>query len=133
MDELKPFNISVISIEPGSFRTNVLSRESLTLPKNRIADYDGTPARQVMEMMQAQHGMQPGDIAKGCQAIIDTLAESGNAEGKKFPTRLVLGPDGYGIVKDKCEGTLKLLDEWKDISTQTNHEVSLAGVILKLQ
>lgn len=49
---------------------------------------------------------QQGDVVKGCRVIIDVLTQSGAAEGREIPFRLVLGADAYGAVKSKCESTI---------------------------
>ncbi|KAH6645575.1 retinol dehydrogenase 8 [Truncatella angustata] len=119
--ELKPWNISVISIEPGSFRTDFLAGGHLTLPKAPLKEYDGTPARQVIEYMGYFDGKQPGEVVKGSRIVVDVLTKSGSAVGREIPMRLALGPDAYDTIKGKCEQTMVLLDEWKVISTATNH------------
>jgi NAD(P)-dependent dehydrogenase (short-subunit alcohol dehydrogenase family) len=119
--ELKPWNISVISIEPGSFCTDFLAGGHLTLPKAPLKEYDGTPARQVIEYMGYFDGKQPGDVVKGSRIVVDVLTKSGSAVGREIPMRLALGPDAYDTIKGKCEQTMVLLDEWKVISTATNH------------
>lgn len=34
--------------------------------------------------------------------------------------RIALGADAYMIIKGKCEDTIKLLDEWKDVTSSTD-------------
>ena len=40
--------------------------------------------------------------------------------GRELPVRLVLGPDANKTIKGKCEETLNLLEEWKDLTTTTD-------------
>jgi NAD(P)-dependent dehydrogenase (short-subunit alcohol dehydrogenase family) len=120
--ELKPFGISVISIEPGYFRSNLLNPGHRNRARNLIADYDGTTARQYMEQLDTFDNKQPGDIAKGCSVIIDVLTQTGATAGRPIPLRLVLGADANAMVGDKCKSTLSLLDEWKDVTTSTDHD-----------
>lgn len=40
---------------------------------------------------------------------------------KEIPLRLVLGTDAYGAIKGKCETTLDLLEEWKDVIFSTDY------------
>ena len=67
--------------------------------------------------MDWYNGKQPGDIKKGAKVIVDVLTE---ANGKEVPTRLVIGQDSWNRIREKCESTLKLLDEQKEISFSTD-------------
>lgn len=119
--ELGPFGISVTSIEPGYFRSNLLSAGHRNRAQNLIADYDGTAARQYMDRLDAVDNKQPGDVAKGCSVIVDVLTQTGAAAGRPIPLRLVLGGDATTVVEEKCKSTLALLDEWRDVTTATDH------------
>lgn len=124
-NELAEFGIKVTCIEPGSFRSNLLteSNRSVTDSKNVIKDYErDSAARRGVKLVEDVNRKQPGDVAKGCRVIIDVLTQSGSAEGREIPVRLALGADAYGAIKGKCEETIKLLDEWKDVTTPTNHD-----------
>jgi NAD(P)-dependent dehydrogenase (short-subunit alcohol dehydrogenase family) len=120
--ELKPFGISVCCIEPGYFRSNLLNPGNRNRAANPIKEYEGTTARTVMEMLDGADNNQPGDIKKGVKVIVDVLTSSGVAEGREVPMRLALGSDAYPIITDKCKETITLLDEWKDITTTTDHD-----------
>lgn len=120
--ELSEFGIKVISIEPGYFRSKLLNNGNRFIIKNQMKEYDGTAARNGMKRLEAIDNKQPGDIVKGCSVIIDVLTQSGTATGKEIPKRLALGPDAYEFIKGKCEETITLLDEWKAVTTPTNHD-----------
>ncbi|KAL1998476.1 hypothetical protein VTN02DRAFT_6098 [Thermoascus thermophilus] len=123
--ELAEFGIKVTCIEPGQFRSNIFTASNRSEPDatNVIPDYEGdTAARRGVRLMEDVNQKQAGDVAKGCRVIIDVLTQSGSAEGREIPVRLALGADAYGWIKGKCEETIKLLDEWKDVTTPTNHD-----------
>lgn len=120
--ELAPFGISVISIEPGYFRSNFLNAGHRKHAERTISEYDGTPARRGRELLDQVNNRQPGDIIKGSRVIIDVLTQSWSATGRGIPIRLPLGPDAIEMIGNKCRETLKLLDEWKDIISMTNHD-----------
>ncbi|KXJ85111.1 putative oxidoreductase,short chain dehydrogenase [Microdochium bolleyi] len=120
-EELKEFGIKVVCIEPGYFRSNVLKIGSRILRKQTIADYEGdTAARKNEALMIAYDGKQAGDVEKGSKIVVDLLT---GRLGKDIPVRLILGPDAYQYVKAKCDGTMSLLDEWKDITDKTDLDV----------
>lgn len=64
---------------------------------------------------------QVGDVAKDAERVADVLTKSRTAEGRDIPLRLPLGTDAYGIIKAKCEETVKLLDDWKDVICGAEH------------
>ena len=119
--ELEPFGITTFVIEPGYFRTGFLNpgarQETRIMP-----EYEATAVGQVREMLHKTDNNQPGDVVKGARVVVDVMTKTGQAEGKEIPLRLVLGTDVNEAVRGKCESTIKLLDEWKDITTTTDHD-----------
>lgn len=115
--ELAEFNIKVCSVEPGYFRSSFLNPGNKLVKQNEIADYEGTAVRRGEEALVAANNNQVGDPKKGVKVIIDVLT---GATGRDIPIRLALGSDAYGVIRGKCEETIKLLDEWKDITTPTD-------------
>jgi len=115
--ELADFNIKVCNVEPGYFRSNFLNPGNKIAKKNIIPDYEGTAVRKGEELMDAYDNKQPGDIKKGVRVMLDVLT---GASGKEVPMRLVLGADAYSMIREKCENTIKSLDEWKGLSVSTD-------------
>ncbi|EME88386.1 uncharacterized protein MYCFIDRAFT_25832 [Pseudocercospora fijiensis CIRAD86] len=116
--ELKDFGIDVISIEPGYFRTGFLNPGARQLTAKRLKEYDATSVGVVRKVFNEQNNKQLGDIEKGCKVIVDVLTKK---DGKDVPMRLVLGSDAYQMIKEKCESTIALLEEWKDVTCRTDH------------
>ena len=121
-EELADFGIKVCCIEPGYFRSNFLNPGNRKVDEERIKDYDGTAARRTTDLMDQYNDHQPGDVRKGVKVIADVLSGTGGAEGREVPKRLALGRDAYEVIKAKCEETLQLLEEWKHITTTTDHD-----------
>lgn len=117
--ELADFGIKVCCVEPGYFRSNFLNPGNRKKDNSRISDYDGTTARKVAALMDEYDNKQPGDVDKGVKVVVDVLTRK---NGRDIPLRLPLGRDCYAGLKQKCEQTLKLLDDWKDIITSTDHD-----------
>ncbi|OCT47314.1 putative oxidoreductase [Cladophialophora carrionii] len=115
--ELADFNIKVCTIEPGYFRSEFLNPGNLLKRENVIPDYEGTAVRKGEQSMKDYDNNQPGDIKKGVKVIVDVL--SGDS-GREIPMRLVLGQDAYGMIKAKCEDTIKGLEVWKDLTCSTD-------------
>lgn len=120
--ELADFNVKVCAVEPGYFRSNLLNPGNRLAAKAHIPDYDGTASRKTAEGLEAYNNNQPGDIVKGAKVMVEVLTSSGVAAGKEVPLRLALGSDAYQVITGKCQATISLLDEWKDITTKTDHD-----------
>lgn len=118
--ELEDFGIKTCCIEPGYFRSNFLNPGNRKMDaEDRIADYKNTAARKSAALMDAYNNKQPGDILKGVKVMVDILTRK---TGKEIPLRVALGSDSYALMKAKCQATLALLEEWKDITTVTDHD-----------
>lgn len=110
--ELAPFGIRVTLVEPGGFRTN-FAGGSLALAKQQIKDYAATPAGQARTHMSDYLGQEPGDPAKGAQAILHML------ESPQPPLRLVLGADAVAAIRGKLKRVHADIDAWEDVAVNT--------------
>ena len=109
--ELAPFNVRVLIVEPGAFRTEgILSQKYYTT--HPISDYDDTRAKYIKIFAQTE-GKQPGDPDKAVELLVDVAR--GN-RGDRFPGTgyLPLGADAVSDVKEKCEKMIRAVDVWSD-------------------
>jgi len=122
-DELQPFGIDVTVIEPGYTRTGFLERDGddgHRITTRRILPvYNRTGVAAAREALSSYSGAQPGDVVKCASVIVDVLTKEGVAKGRGIPLRLVLGTDSLEVVRTKCQETLRLLEEWDDVSSST--------------
>src|SRR3954447_14697750 len=72
--EVEPFGIRTMIVEPGFFRTELLTPESTTFGELSIDDYDGARP-QSNAFWASMNGMQAGDPAKLARALV-VLADS---------------------------------------------------------
>ncbi|KAG1815602.1 uncharacterized protein BJ212DRAFT_1481373 [Suillus subaureus] len=100
--ELEPFNIRVLLVEPGSFRTE------------GILDYDEQRAVGRVNFSKTA-GKQPGDPDKAMEIVVDVVKGEGCAAGREWPLYLVLGKDAEADIRNKCAKVLKHLDDWNDV------------------
>lgn len=114
--ELKPFNIFVTAVAPGSFRTDWAGRSMQRTPRS-IADYDASfdPVRQARE---AKSGHQLGDPQKAAQAMLQLIASDNP------PAHLLLGNDAIGFVREKLTQSLRDIDQWEALTRSTDGHVS---------
>jgi NAD(P)-dependent dehydrogenase (short-subunit alcohol dehydrogenase family) len=116
-DEVAEFGIKVCCVEPGYFRSQLLGSKASGTPG--IKDYEDSAVSRGVALMDQFNGKQRGDIKKGMKVLVDVLTEK---TGKPVPLRLLLGPDALQEARGKCEETLGLIEEWKDIVSNTDVE-----------
>ncbi|KAI1651702.1 uncharacterized protein F4817DRAFT_323343 [Daldinia loculata] len=123
--EVSAFGISAVVIEPGYFRTGFLNEggsNRIRAAKPLMEEYKNTPVNVTRDRLNSVDNYQPGDVVKGAKVIVDVLTQTGVAEGKKIPVRLVLGRDAFEAIKDKIQSTEALIKEWEDIIVSTDHD-----------
>ena len=110
-DEVAPFGIRTLIVEPGAFRTGLFrsgaAYESVAMPE--YADTVG-PTRQYVS---GGDGLQPGDPAKAAQAILTAL------DADDPPLRLVLGGDAVDNIRTRLEALSRELRQWEPLSRET--------------
>lgn len=110
--ELKPFNIFVTAVAPGSFRTDWAGRSMHRTPRS-IADYDASfdPVRKARE---EKNGKQLGDPRKAAQAMLKIIASP------TPPAHLLLGSDALALVREKLSRTASEIDQWETLTRSTD-------------
>ncbi|CBF86753.1 hypothetical protein AN2393.2 [Aspergillus nidulans FGSC A4] len=99
--EVAPFNISVLIVEPGAFRTNFLSAVQKTVTP-LSEPYKGGPVDVVLGKFEAAQGKQRGDPRKAVQRVFEVVTGTGEAGALKGKIlRLPLGPDCVERVEGK--------------------------------
>jgi NAD(P)-dependent dehydrogenase (short-subunit alcohol dehydrogenase family) len=97
--EVEPFGINTITVNPGFFRTELLTEESTNFAEPTIEDYNERRAKQ-MVFWKGYNGQQAGDPAKLAQALI-TISGL-----EKPPRRFIAGADAVETA-EKVAATLQ--------------------------
>ncbi|MEE3624811.1 oxidoreductase [Nitrospirillum sp. BR 11752] len=114
--EVAPLGIGVTLVEPGAFRTDFLTEQSLRVTGSDIADYAATAGAAVARL-QAQNGQQPGDPARGARAIVAAVLSPNP------PRHLVLGTDAWNRVQARQQAFTADLAGWRDVTLGTDFPV----------
>ena len=113
--ELAPLGIHATVVEPGYFRTDFLSAQSLSSTAARLDDYAETVGKMRTFAAAANH-QQPGDPRRLAHAIVQLAAVP------KAPTRLALGSDTVARIEEKHRDVERELDLWRALSLSTDFE-----------
>jgi NAD(P)-dependent dehydrogenase (short-subunit alcohol dehydrogenase family) len=111
--EVAPFGIKVLIVEPGTFRTRAIAALRQTAAHPAYADIVG-PFRQAVPTMD---GRQPGDPAKAAAAIITAL------DSDKPPLRLLLGNDAADQVSQYHTNSLAEILAWEHLTRATDYDL----------
>jgi NAD(P)-dependent dehydrogenase (short-subunit alcohol dehydrogenase family) len=111
--ELAPLGIHATVVEPGFFRTDFLSAQSLSSTAARIDDYSDTVGK-MRSFAAAVNHQQLGDPQRLAQVIVQLASE------KKPPTRLALGSDTVARIEEKNRDVQRELDQWRSVSLSTD-------------
>ncbi|MDQ3712893.1 MAG: oxidoreductase [Acidobacteriota bacterium] len=113
--EVKSFNVTATVVYPGYFRTDFLTKDSMGLPENPIAEYE--EARQSVDFHQNEmNGNQPGDPEKLADVLIKIASEANP------PLHLFLGSDAYNSANAKIAAVQGDLENWKSLTISTDFE-----------
>ena len=115
-----PLGLRTLLLEPGMFRTMLLSERNVCHKLSTIDDY-AAASQEIKSALASENGTQAGDPDKLAEIVVDLVRGEGIAQGRELPLRMPLGVDAYDEIKKKCEDTLKLLEDWKDTIRSTDY------------
>ena len=108
--EVAPFGIATTIVNPGFFRTELLSEQSTSYAEPSIDDYSERRAKQ-LEFWRAQNGKQGGDPAKLAKALI-TLTDQ-----ERPPLRFIAGADAIGTAEQTVATLRQQIDAYRGLSS----------------
>jgi NAD(P)-dependent dehydrogenase (short-subunit alcohol dehydrogenase family) len=108
--EVAPFGITTTIVNPGFFRTELLTEQSTNYAKPSIDDYDERRAKQ-LEFWKAQNGQQSGDPAKLARALVIIASQ------EPPPRRFIAGADAIATAEQKVADLKAQIDAERDLST----------------
>jgi NAD(P)-dependent dehydrogenase (short-subunit alcohol dehydrogenase family) len=122
--EIAPFDISVLVVEPGAFRTNFLA----AVQKNKTGlsePYKGGPVDAMLNLFETARGKQRGDPEKAVARIFEVVTGEGVAGGLKGKIlRLPLGPDCVERMQVKVEKVSADLEATREVALNTDFDAA---------
>jgi NAD(P)-dependent dehydrogenase (short-subunit alcohol dehydrogenase family) len=107
--EVGPFGIETMIVNPGFFRTELLTEESTNYAVNFIEDYHERRTAQIA-FWKSQNGKQGGDPAKLARALI-TLTDQ-----DELPRRFLAGPDAVQVAEQKIALLQQQIEAYRELS-----------------
>ena len=108
--EVAPFGIRTMLVEPGFFRTELLTRDSTTYAKPSIDDY-AERTGQTVAAWSSMDGKQGGDPAKLADALVQLAAL------EEPPARFAAGADAVQTFEAKAKALLAQADAHRALSS----------------
>jgi NAD(P)-dependent dehydrogenase (short-subunit alcohol dehydrogenase family) len=113
--EVAPFGIRTMLVEPGFFRTELLTQESTSYAEPTIADY-AERTRRTVTAWKGMNGLQGGDPAKLARALVQLVGQD------EPPLRWVAGADAVATVEQKAKTLLAQADTYRELSSSLAHD-----------
>jgi len=113
--ELAPFGIRTMLVEPGFFRTELLTPESTKYAESSIEDY-AERTKQTVTAWKRMNGQQGGDPAKLANALVQLASQ------EEPPLRFAAGADAIATVEQKARNLLAQADAYRELSSNLDHD-----------
>jgi len=113
--EIAPFGIRTMLVEPGFFRTELLTRDSTTYAEPSIADY-ADRTNQIVAAWSRMDGQQSGDPTKLAKALVALVAL------EEPPTRFAAGADAVQTFEAKANTLLVQAHAHRELSGSLGYD-----------
>ena len=107
--------IRTMLVEPGFFRTELLTPESTSYAKSSIDDYTQR-TEQTVAAWNSMDGKEGGDRAKLAKALVQLASQD------RPPVRWVAGADAVETAVLKANELLAQVNEYRDLSSALAHD-----------
>jgi NAD(P)-dependent dehydrogenase (short-subunit alcohol dehydrogenase family) len=108
--EVAPFGIQTMIVNPGFFRTELLSDASTNYADPAVEDYAERRGQQIA-FYKAQNGKQGGDPVKLAEALIKLESQD------ELPRRFFAGADAIATAEQKIAVLQRQIDAYRELSS----------------
>jgi NAD(P)-dependent dehydrogenase (short-subunit alcohol dehydrogenase family) len=112
--EIAPFGIRTMLVEPGFFRTELLTDDSTTFAQPTVDDY-AEQTKKIVASWKSMQGKQGGDPAKLAAALVKLVALT------EPPVRFAAGADAVQTFEAKANTLLAQAQAYRELSTSLAH------------
>jgi len=118
--EVAPFGIRTMLVEPGFFRTELLTPESTKFAEPSIDDY-AERTSQTVTAWKGMNGLQGGAPAKLADALVQLASQD------EPPRRFAAGADAVAAVEQKATDLLTQAGAYRELSSNLAHDDAAAA------
>jgi NAD(P)-dependent dehydrogenase (short-subunit alcohol dehydrogenase family) len=118
--EVEPFGIRTMLVEPGFFRTELLTEDSTNYPVPSIADY-AEKTKETVTAWKGMSGQQSGDPAKLAEALMQLIAKDDP------PFRWPAGADAVATFERKGQELIDQANAYRDLSSSLEVDDAAEG------
>jgi NAD(P)-dependent dehydrogenase (short-subunit alcohol dehydrogenase family) len=115
--EIAPFGIHATVVNPGFFRTELLSEQSTRYAEPSIADYDAR-RESLVAAWKATHRQQAGDPEKLAQALLSIASE------QTPPRRFIAGADAIAVAEQRVAELQAEIEAYRELSSSLAFEAA---------
>jgi NAD(P)-dependent dehydrogenase (short-subunit alcohol dehydrogenase family) len=108
--EVASFGINTTIVNPGFFRTELLTQQSTKYANNPVADYT-EKREQIMQFWKGANGQQAGDLAKLAKALI-TIANE-----EPPPLKFLPGADAVSTAEQVAATLQQQANAYREVSS----------------
>jgi NAD(P)-dependent dehydrogenase (short-subunit alcohol dehydrogenase family) len=113
--EVAPFGIRTMLVEPGFFRTDLLTPESTSYAEPSIDDY-AERTKQTVKAWNGMNGLQGGDPVKLAAGLVRLAGQD------EPPLRWAAGGDAVATVEQKANTLLAQAEAHRELSSSLAHD-----------
>lgn len=113
--EVEPFGIHTTIVNPGFFRTELLSPESISFAEGSIEDY-AERTKEQNAWWKAQHHQQSGDPAKLAQVLLSIVSQA------KPQSRFLASVDVIAVAEQKAAALQQQANADRETARTTGHD-----------
>lgn len=113
--EVAPFGITTTIVNPGFFRTELLTEQSTNYAEASIDDYDERRTKQ-LAFWKTQNGKQSGDPAKLARALIAIASQ------EPPPRRFIAGADAIATAEQRIADLKAQIESNRKLSTSLDFD-----------
>ena len=113
--EIAPFGITTTIVNPGFFRTELLTEQSTNYAAPSVADYDERRGP-LLEYWKSQDGKQSGDPAKLARAVVTIAGQV------PPPRRFIAGADAIATAEQKIGDLQAQIAAYRELSVSLDFD-----------
>lgn len=134
--ELRSFDVRVIILEPGAFRTSILKKatdpDTASIGSHYLASAVGDTIKITRSMAESPEELIAGDPARLGQRVYEIVHATGAGRGLDHVLRFPFGTDSLHLIEAKINSLSKDFEQTRELALSANFEgeTRLGGINL---